>query len=120
MNGERDQTDGAVKERVETRKQEPTLYRVVLLNDDYTTMEFVIQVLETVFERSPFRKPIHRTATVAARMIGNAMSEGVTHPSLENAILYVKNDRMTGPAKHQATRAMSTLKDVIGSIATSA
>ena len=69
-----------------------------------------------VFERSPLRKPIHLAATVDARMIGNAMSEGVIQPSFENAILYVKNARMTGPAKHQATRAMSTLNEVIGSI----
>lgn len=47
------QTDGAVKERVETKKQEPTLFKVVLLNDDYTTMEFVIHVLESVFQKSP-------------------------------------------------------------------
>jgi ATP-dependent Clp protease adaptor protein ClpS len=47
------QTGGAVKERVETQKKEPTLYKVVLLNDDYTTMEFVVQVLMTVFEKSP-------------------------------------------------------------------
>jgi ATP-dependent Clp protease adaptor protein ClpS len=43
----------AVKERTETRKKEPALYKVVLLNDDYTTMEFVVQVLESVFQKSP-------------------------------------------------------------------
>ena len=48
-----DRTDGAVKERVETRKQDPTLFKVVLINDDYTTMEFVLQVLETLFLKSP-------------------------------------------------------------------
>ena len=53
MSGSREHTDGAVKERVETRKQEPTLYRVILLNDDYTTMEFVMRVLESVFHKSP-------------------------------------------------------------------
>ena len=50
---DRGQTDGAVKERAEQRTHEPTRYKVVLLNDDYTTMDFVIQILETVFQRSP-------------------------------------------------------------------
>lgn len=48
-----DQTDGAVAERVTPKKQDPTLYKVVLLNDDYTTMEFVVHVLETLFQKSP-------------------------------------------------------------------
>ena len=48
-----DRTDGAVKERVVPKRQEPTLYKVVLLNDDYTTMEFVVHVLEAVFQKAP-------------------------------------------------------------------
>ena len=31
---------------------EPPLYKVMLLNDDYTTMEFVVEVLVYVFQKS--------------------------------------------------------------------
>jgi ATP-dependent Clp protease adaptor protein ClpS len=50
---DQNRTDGAVKERVEIRNREPKLYQVILLNDDYTTMEFVIHILETLFQKSP-------------------------------------------------------------------
>ena len=51
-----------LQERTKTQKKEPELYKVVLLNDDYTTMEFVVHVLEHVFEKSPaeaFRIMMH-------------------------------------------------------------
>jgi ATP-dependent Clp protease adaptor protein ClpS len=48
-----DDYDVAVRESKPKLKR-PPLYRVVLINDDYTPMEFVVEVLETVFgmERS--------------------------------------------------------------------
>lgn len=46
-------TGEIVKERVTPKYQEPAQYKVVLLNDDYTTMEFVVHVLESVFQKTP-------------------------------------------------------------------
>jgi ATP-dependent Clp protease adaptor protein ClpS len=33
--------------------REPSMFRVLLHNDDYTTMEFVVEILITVFNKSP-------------------------------------------------------------------
>jgi ATP-dependent Clp protease adaptor protein ClpS len=45
--------DAHVLERPESKTRTPKLYRVLLLNDDYTTMEFVIHVLESIFDKGP-------------------------------------------------------------------
>lgn len=42
-------SDDLAVETARPRLKRPPLYRVLLLNDDYTTMEFVIQVLQTIF-----------------------------------------------------------------------
>lgn len=41
--------DGLSVETAEPQVKQPPLYRVVLLNDDYTPMEFVIEVLQVFF-----------------------------------------------------------------------
>jgi ATP-dependent Clp protease adaptor protein ClpS len=43
------QEETAVKTDEETAAKEPNLYNVLLHNDDYTTMEFVVMVLMDVF-----------------------------------------------------------------------
>ena len=37
---------------VETEIKEPSMYRVILHNDDYTPMDFVIDILISVFHKS--------------------------------------------------------------------
>lgn len=48
----RDGASGAVvAERKAAQVKPPSLYQVVLLNDDYTPMEFVVMVLQQYFQR---------------------------------------------------------------------
>ena len=49
-----DKTDGpgndtSILTKTKTKTQRPPLYKVLLLNDDYTPMEFVVHVLERFF-----------------------------------------------------------------------
>jgi ATP-dependent Clp protease adaptor protein ClpS len=44
--------DGSVLEAEKTRLKPPPLFKVILLNDDYTPMDFVVVVLQTVFAMS--------------------------------------------------------------------
>ena len=40
----------ATKTKAKTKR--PSMYKVLLLNDDYTTMEFVVHVLQKFFQKS--------------------------------------------------------------------
>ena len=37
--------------RTRTRTKKPSLYKVLMLNDDYTPMEFVVHILERFFQK---------------------------------------------------------------------
>ena len=41
-----------VSSETDQETEEPPLYKVMLLNDDYTSMEFVVEVLVYVFQKS--------------------------------------------------------------------
>lgn len=41
-----------IKERQKHEVKEPEMYKVLLLNDDFTPKEFVVEILRTIFHRS--------------------------------------------------------------------
>lgn len=43
---------GLVLEEAKPKTQQPPMYKVVMLNDDYTPMDFVVQVLQQFFHHS--------------------------------------------------------------------
>ena len=44
-----DDDDTLLLERTRPKLKKPPLFKVILLNDDYTPMEFVVHVLEAIF-----------------------------------------------------------------------
>ena len=49
-----DPNDGAgsaIATQVKPKVQKPSMYRVLILNDDYTPMDFVVYVLERFFQK---------------------------------------------------------------------
>lgn len=58
--------EAETRERRESRR--PPLYKVLLHNDDYTTMDFVVKVLEMIF---------HHNQESANRIMMNVHREGV-------------------------------------------
>lgn len=49
--GRHTEHDGGVLTEEQHRTEKPPLYKVLLHNDDFTTMEFVVEILRTVFHK---------------------------------------------------------------------
>lgn len=45
-------SDGLVVQETRPKLKKPQLYKVILMNDDYTPMEFVVKVLERFFHKN--------------------------------------------------------------------
>ena len=82
------QTEDQVSSETRDETREPSMYRVLLHNDDYTTMEFVIEILMYVFNKSP---------ESAAKIMMNVHKEGIgvcgvfTHEVAETKVDTVHN-----------------------------
>jgi ATP-dependent Clp protease adaptor protein ClpS len=57
-----------LKEEIDEKIKEPSMYRVLLHNDDYTTMDFVVEVLVFIF---------HKTHEEANQIMLNVHEKGV-------------------------------------------
>lgn len=60
--------EGWVVTKDQEKTEEPPFYKVLLHNDDYTTMEFVVLVLEKVF---------HKSTAEATRIMLNVHQQGI-------------------------------------------
>ncbi len=68
MSNERTDFEEIVVSRGDTEIKEPQMYKALLHNDDYTSMEFVVQILKTVF---------HKPIDEATRIMLNVHEEGL-------------------------------------------
>jgi ATP-dependent Clp protease adaptor protein ClpS len=69
-----------VRPKTEHKVKKPKMYKVLLHNDDYTTMEFVVYILRSIFNRSDtdaveIMLHVHRNGTGVAGVYTREIAE---------------------------------------------
>jgi len=85
-------TDGDIGLAVKTKPQtkRPPLYKVLLLNDDYTPMEFVVQVLERFFginhqQATEIMLIVHKKGVALVGVYAHEIAETKVHQVMDFA-----------------------------------
>ena len=68
-NGKRGEEGPGVVVKTKPKTKKPSTYKVLMLNDDYTPMEFVVHILERFFKKSR-QQAIHIMLHVHQRGVG--------------------------------------------------
>jgi len=99
-----DDEHGLALEEARPRLKKPSLFRVVLLNDDYTPMEFVVQVLQKIFamDRSSATRVMLEVHTKGKGICGVYTFE----------IAETKVAQVTGLAQQQQHPLLCTMEEV--------
>ncbi len=99
-----DQDHGVITAEVKPKLKRPAMYKVILLNDDYTPMEFVVHVLELFFtmDREKATQIMLTVHTQGAAVVGifprdiaETKSEQVNQYAQENQHPLVSTVEMT-------------------------
>lgn len=101
--------DGAVVEETEskTKQERPPLYKVLLHNDDFTTMEFVVFILQTVFSHGE---------SDAVRIMLNVHREGIGLAGVYTyEVAEMKVDKVTSIAQANEFPLLCTMEEDAGS-----
>jgi ATP-dependent Clp protease adaptor protein ClpS len=86
------ESEGGVATQTRSKTARPQRYKVLLYNDDYTPMEFVVTILEQVFGKSPaaatqIMLAVHRTGIGVAGVFILELAEtkaGAVHRAAES------------------------------------
>ena len=87
-------SDELALETARPRLKRPPLYRVLLLNDDYTTMEFVVKVLQAIFHH-PEEKAAQIMLHVHQRGAGicGVYTREIAESKVEQVIQYAQQNQ---------------------------
>ncbi len=89
---QQDRGDGALLERSRARPQRPPRYRVVMINDDYTPMEFVVEVLQQFFQM-PNTKAVNVMLQVhqSGRGVCGMYSRDIAESKVRDVLRYARS-----------------------------